>query len=145
MRSPAYGIAWHVWQRHRLGIALIFLYLLVEIVAAMTIPHSIWSTESVGVSAAIPLTFIGIYLIAVFVNPDADFATTTSGYPGYLFTLPVRTRDLALWPMLIGTASVAIVWVAGAGLILVPRGIHAPIWWPAAMMASTLACLQAII
>jgi hypothetical protein len=145
MRYPAYGLAWHLWRRHRLGFSVITAYLVVEVIAAQTVPLSVWSKESSAASAAIPLVMIAMYLMAVFVNSDADFANTSSGYPSYLFTLPLRTRDLALWPMMFGMASVSLLYIAVASLIFVPRGIHAPLWWPAAMLASTVACLQAIM
>jgi hypothetical protein len=124
---------------------VILAYLLVEIIAAQTIPSSLWSKESAGASTAIPLVMIAMYLMAVFVNTDADFACTSSGYPTYLFTLPVRTGDLAVWPLLFGSGSLALIWIGVAELVFIPRGIPTPLWWPAALLASTLACLQAII
>src|SRR5262249_8727679 len=49
-----------------------------------------------------------------------------------------------VWPMLFGTVTVALAWVALARLILIPSGWHAPVLWPAALLAAILACMQAL-
>jgi hypothetical protein len=143
LRSPALGLAWQLWERHRLGISLLGAYLLALIAVANFVPAAYFSQISVFMSAM----FFGfglLYLMGVFTYPDADVAATVSGYPPYLLTLPVRTRDLVFWPMLYGTITVAAGWIVLAEWVVLPRGGIVGIWWPAAMLAAILACLQAI-
>jgi hypothetical protein len=143
LRSPALGLAWQLWERHRLGISLLGAYLLALITVANFVPAAYFSKISVFMCAML-FGFGLLYLMGVFTYPDADVAATVSGYPPYLLTLPVRTRDLVLWPMLYGIITVAAGWIVLAQWVILPRGGMVWVWWPAAMLAAILACLQAI-
>jgi len=48
------------------------------------------------------LAVCGFYLTTVFVHSDSDVAIPGSTYPSHYFTLPVKTRDLVLWPVFAG-------------------------------------------
>jgi hypothetical protein len=142
MRSPAYGLAWQLWRQHRRGLSSLLLYGL-----AVSLFFQTTAAARLGdlrILATLPLMFGLLYLMAVFTHPDADVAATRSGYPTYLWVLPVRTRELVVWPMLYGTITIALAWIGLAGGILIPMGLHSPVWWPAAMFAGLLACLQAL-
>src|SRR5947207_11832717 len=139
MRSPALALVWHLWWPHRWGVATFLAYLLGLLVAAHGLaaadPATADVREMIG-AASIPLLLGLLYLMAVFAHPDADVAATRSGYPAYLLLLPVRTRDLVLWPMLSGTTGVALGWIVPARFILRPVRVPAPASWPASMIAA---------
>jgi hypothetical protein len=65
-------------------------------------------------------------------------------YPARMFTLPVTTAALAGWPMLYGTAAMAILWLATRLLAVWPSGVDVPFIWPALLAASLLAWTQAL-
>src|SRR5437016_5571638 len=87
---------------------------------------------------SVPLTTTFVYLLAVFSFGFAgDLAARHSMYPARMFTLPVTNAALVGWPMLYGTAAVAVLWLA-ARLFAVARagGGGVPDWrgmfaWPA--------------
>lgn len=54
----------------------------------------------------IGLVLANFYLLAVFLHSDSDVATPGSTYPAHYFTLPVKTVDLVLWPVLSGVVVV---------------------------------------
>lgn len=63
-----------------------------------------------AIAFTIPLLVVpfgALYLIAVFTNPDSDVASPRSTYPSHYFTLPVRSFELALWPMAVGCSLLA--------------------------------------
>jgi hypothetical protein len=93
----------------------------------------------------VPLASAFMYLLAVFsFGLDGDLAGRPSIYPTRLFTLPVTTASLAAWPMLYGTASVAILWLATRCLAPWPPEMAAPATWPAFLAAAVLAWTQAL-
>ena len=49
-----------------------------------------------------------------------DVGSLASGYPRRMFSLPVPARTLVFWPMLYGSATVALLWVATACLVYRP-------------------------
>ena len=142
MNSPAFGLGWLLYQRHRLGLTLFAIYM-VFLAIASHLPPSLYSEAAMRVLTT-PFGFGLLYLMGIFANADSDLASTRSGYASPLFILPVRTRSLIIWPMLYGGVSVALVWVAFAVLILVPQGQSAYVWWPATLLAALTACLQAL-
>src|SRR5262249_20721925 len=70
---------------------------------------------------------------------------TASGYPSWMFTLPVRTRELVLWPMLQGMAVVALLGEVWAQGVLRPCGYEVPLGIPAALLAAVVAMMQALL
>ncbi len=142
--SHARGLAWHIWRHHFRGLGLICGYLALLVTAALLNPKAVLTQETLIALAAIPLTFALLYLMAVFTHPEADIAATGSGYPSHLLILPVRTRDLVLWPMAYGSVALSLTWFIVAAGVFRARGIPAPVLWPAALLAATLSCLQAL-
>jgi len=65
-------------------------------------------------------------------------------YPARMFTLPVSTTGLTLWPMLYGSAAMAILWLATRFLAVWPPGFDIPVIWPALAAVSLLAWTQAL-
>lgn len=144
MRPPALGIAWLLWQRNRRGFATLLAY-----GAGLVLITSAWPPATVAVrmqvfAAALPLFFGLLYLMAAFAYPEADIAAAGSGYPRPMLLLPVATWELVLWPMLAGSVTIALAWIALARLILIPNGMLVPVGWMAAMLAALLAWLQVL-
>src|SRR6266540_1875023 len=94
---------------------------------------------------SVPLTATFVYLLAVFSFGFAgDLAARHSMYPARMFTLPVTNAALVGWPMLYGTAAVAILWLAARLFAVWPSGIEIPLIWPALLAAALLAWTQAL-
>src|SRR5438477_1080314 len=150
MRSPAAAIAWEFRQRHRLGLIALIAYLVVVatiklVVLAHALPIKFDSPESFAFVVMVPLVATFTYSLAVFTfGLDGDLAARQSMYPARLFTLPVTTATLSGLPMLYGTASVMILWLATRSFALWPSGIVVPSIWPALLAASLLAWTQAL-
>ena len=93
----------------------------------------------------VPLTATFVYFLAVFsFGLAGDLAARQSMYPARLFTLPVTTAALAGWPMLYGTATMAILWLATRLVAVWPAGVHVSVVWPALLAAALVAWAQAL-
>src|SRR5437764_593468 len=150
MRSPAAAIAWEFRQRHKWGLIALIAYLAVVatiklVVVAHALPINLESPESFAFVVMMPLVATFTYSLAVFTfGLDGDLAARQSMYPARLFTLPVTTATLSGLPMLYGTASVVILWLATRSFALWPSGIVVPLIWPAFLAAALLAWTQAL-
>src|SRR6266566_4266460 len=117
MRSPALAIGWEFRRRHRWGLTAVAGYLFVVAMIRFLIlePGEPVLVDSGRFAAlvSVPLTATFVYLLAVFSFGFAgDLAARHSIYPARMFTLPVTNAALVGWPMLYGTAAVAILWLA---------------------------------
>ena len=150
MRSPAVAIAWEFRRRHRWGLLAVIGYLLVLatikfLFLASERPVKLDSPESFAFVVVVPVTATFLYLMSVFSYGLAgDLAARQSMFPARMFALPVTTKALAAWPMLYGTAAMAILWLASRFLVLWPAGIEVPVLWPALLAAALLAWTQAL-
>lgn len=86
--------------------------------------------------------FAYLILFGVFIHQDADVGTKGSCFPVYLFSLPVRTWQLVLVPMVLGTITIltmttGLLWAARQG------GANTALFWPSFTAAAILAMLQA--
>src|SRR3989475_7825873 len=149
MRSPAAAIAWEFRQRHRWGLIAVAGYLFVVATMRFLIlePGEPVPVDSVRFAAvvSVPLTTTFVYLLAVFSFGFAgDLAARHSMYPARMFTLPVTNAALVGWPMLYGTAAMAILWLAARLFAVWPSGMEIPLVWPALLAAALLAWTQAL-
>lgn len=150
MRSPALAIAWEFRQRHRWGLIALAGYLVVLAAVKLLIPgpsltFSMDSAERFGVVVMGPLATTFLYVLTVFsFGLSGDVAGRSSMYPARMFTLPVSTTGLTLWPMLYGSAAMAILWLATRFLAVWPPGFDIPVIWPALAAVSLLAWTQAL-
>ena len=151
MRSPALAIAWEFRQRHRWGLTAVVGYLLVLATIKLLIlkpgQHvNLDDAESFALVVVVPLTATFTYFLAVFsFGLAGDLAARQSMYPARMFTLPVTTAALAGWPMLYGTAIMAILWLATRWFAVWPSGFDIPTIWPAFLAAALLAWTQALM
>ncbi len=142
MTSPAFGLGWHLWRRHRF-FALAFLTY--GVVLAVSVPAIVrLHLNGVALEASIPLIVALFITISLFANRDADIVGRDSGYPTYLLTLPVRTTELVFWPMALCIGIVVSGWLALDCLILHPLGLALPLWWPALALAGLVALILAV-
>src|SRR5207247_6832352 len=136
MPSVARAIAWEFRQRHRWGLIALAGYLVVLATLKLRILGSgqavhVETPERFAVVVMGPLTATFMYFLAVFsFGLAGDLAARQSMYPARLFALPVTTAALAGWPMVYGTAAMAILWFATRLLALWPSGVHVPMIWP---------------
>lgn len=150
VHSPALAIAWEFRQRHRWGFIALAGYLLVLGAVKLLIPgpsltFNMDSAERFGIIVMVPLTATFMYVLTVFsFGLAGDVAGRPSMYPARMFTLPVSTTRLALWPMLYGSATMVILWLATRVLAVWPSGIDIPVIWPALAAVSLLAWTQAL-
>jgi hypothetical protein len=150
MRSAAAAIAWEFRHRHRWGLMAIAMYLLILTAIRLLILApgqrvSFDDDESFALAVIVPITATFMYFLAVFsFGLSGDLAARQSMYPARMFTLPVSSAALAGWPMLYGTAAMAILWLATRLLGLWPPGFDIPMIWPALLAASLLAWTQAL-
>ncbi len=149
MHSPAAAIAWEFRHRHRWGLIALTGYLLVLATIKLLIlepgqPVN-FDDESFALMVIVPLTATFMYFLAVFsFGLAGDLAARQSMYPTRMFTLPVTTAALAGWPMLYGSAAMAMLWFATRLLAVWPSGVDVPMIWPALLAASLLAWTQAL-
>lgn len=139
----ARATALYLYSQHRMLIVASMGYLALLVVLFQTVLAGESPEDVAGYT--IPLFFAGLFWMAVFSYPQADLASPHSGFPGHLLTLPVSTRQLVFWPMLLGGLTLAAMWLTMAMLIWRPVGVRLPLFWPAAMFPAALACLQAIL
>jgi hypothetical protein len=103
------------------------------------------SAERFGVVVMVPLTATFLYVLTVFsFGLAGDVAGRPSMYPARMFTLPVSTTALTLWPMLYGGAAMVLLWLATRFLAVWPSGFDIPVIWPALAAMSLLAWTQAL-
>ncbi len=150
--AAARAIGWELRWRHRLGSIALAAYAVVFWAIKLAIlgsGHPIRLDPPNGLAGFIiaPVTCTYFYFVGVFTyGLSGDLAARQSIYPARMFTLPVTTRALAGWPMLYGTAASASLWWTTALLARWPGGIdaHLPWLWPALLMATYLAWMQAL-
>src|SRR6266487_2118451 len=150
MPSAARAIAWEFRQRHRWGLIALAGYLLLLATVKLLIPESsltfnMDSGERFAVVVMVPLTVTFLYVLTVFTfGLSGDVAGRQSMYATRMFTLPVSTTALTLWPMLFGAVAMAILWLATRVLAVWPSGFDIPVIWPALAAVSLLAWTQAL-
>ena len=148
MRSASVAIAWEFRQRHRWGLLALAGYLLVLATNKLLIltgqPVNL-DDARFALVVVVPLAVTFTYSLAVFsFGLSGDLAARQSMYPARMFTLPVTTAALAGWPMLYGTAAMAILWLATRLFTIWPSGFDIPVIWPGLLAAALLAWTQAL-
>src|SRR3989454_5203487 len=151
MHSPALAMGWEFRRRHLWALIAMAGYLLA--LAAIT-PLSRGPMEPIrldppeGGAAVVftPLTATYFYLLAAFsFGLAGDLGARPSIYPARMFALPLRTAALVGWPMLYGTAAVAILWLVTALSARWPWGVEVPLIWAALLAGGFLAWTPALM
>lgn len=136
-------MSWQIWYRYRWPAVALLVYGILLIIVAH-LPGAAALRNTVFLSA-VPLSLGLVFFLSVFAYPEGDVVGPHSAFPPYLLTLPVRTWELVLWPMLHGSLTAALCWFAAARWVLQPIGVEAPLLWPAALLAAMLTLLQALL
>src|SRR5436190_598548 len=111
MHSHALTTAWFLWRRHHWGMSAVLLWVVVLCAAHLALPPRTLEFAGNGL-ASLTFWLALFYAIAVFsYAADADVAGRGSGFPARMFTLPVPTVTLVIWPMIYGTVATAAIWV----------------------------------
>lgn len=136
------SLSWSLWQRNRkLALVVTALVLLFGVINSF---YSLIRGASPWIS--IPF-FLGVGLaylmmIAAFMFHDADVGSKGSAFPPYMFTLPVRTYQLVLVPMLLGSVAAFLLGFVITGSTRL-SGIDSMLYLPPMTMVAILAYLQA--
>ncbi|SIO43473.1 hypothetical protein SAMN05444166_4696 [Singulisphaera sp. GP187] len=140
--TPALAIGWQLWLRSRQGahaaLATLAGLALFGPFVFSRVPH-----EYAIVGALVP----AFGIIAYFMNATLFVEATgnlTSGYPKRMYALPVPTRVLVFWPLLIGAVVMALLWVAIAGMVFRQSGFRLPVLLPALGLVAIMSWLQVL-
>lgn len=150
MTAAGRAFAWEFTRRHRwgfgaiaIGVAAIVFIRLAFLDFGETVPME--EGERFAILVVVPLTIVFTYLLAVFTfGLTGDVGARQSMFPSRLFTLPVRSGELALWPMLYGATLMAALWLIFRAFAVWPSGVPVPVFWPALAIASLLTWAQAL-
>ncbi len=142
MSSPPFAIVWQLWTRHRAGLEISAAILLLMVLVVPPALHAIDSPAFVMFSM-IPSLVIATYVANLLTFSD-EVGSFTSGYPRRMFVLPLPTRTLALWPMLVSMAVIVVLWLVISVFIYQRGGYHPPVLLPAIALAVTVAWNQAM-
>src|SRR5688572_8465264 len=145
MHSPALPLMWQFWAKHRIGLGLLLGFVGLSIFGGWMV-RTETGTLSVVLVTSIIFALAVMYLMAVFsYGWDINVSSPLSGYPSWMFTLPVRTSYLVAWPMLYGVVSVGLLWIVFALLVWRPLGMAVHVLWPALFLAAAMAWIQASV
>jgi hypothetical protein len=146
MQSPAAAVAWEFHHRQRWYLIGLAVYVLVlGLIKPLYLgPDRIVDLgDGFAAFAVVPFSMTFMYFIAVFTfGTTGDLAARQSIFPARMFTLPVSTAALAGWPMLYGTATMALLWLIVRVLARWPWQMELPVVWPAFLGAVVLAWTQ---
>ena len=140
--NPAKSLAWSIWQRNaRWLIALASIMVLFCFSASILGGEREHPTLFVIMSMLLFFSYLG--LMGIFMYQDSDVGVKGSAYPSHMITLPVRTYQLVLLPLLLGSAV-----LLGSGFVI-SLFIHStyrdfPLYWPAMTLAAGYLMLAAI-
>jgi hypothetical protein len=150
MHSTALALNWQIWGRHRWGLAGALVIVAGICALPQAYPPAKLTSNVAGtgipfmLAILMPFGFVILYLAYVFSHAELGKHVGASGFPSWMFTLPVRTAWLVLWPMLSAAVTVALTWLAVAWFALNKVGLEVPLVWPALGLACTLVWIQAV-
>src|SRR5262245_60687676 len=137
-------MAWALWRRHRWGFTAVLAGLLAVCALGPFVPE--------GGLIAFNMVSMGVALVAFFYvftvfcyGLQMDVAGREWGFPSRMFTLPLRTGALVLWPMVYGTVSVVLLWLVLAWFVWRRQEAELPLAWPALLLATVVAWVQALV
>lgn len=133
MRSPALAMLGQIGNRHRLGLSISAVCLLLMIAAFPPLLRA-FPEPYVLAGTGIPPILIFAYMANLLTLTD-EVGSMTAGYPRRMYTLPVTTATLVFWPMLFATVAVVSFWFVVTLLVYRPGGFHPPLILPALALA----------
>ena len=142
MNSPAIGMAYVLWLKARWVLGGMLIYIGGMAIAIQL--QVLADAQDQVICSSLLLTFGMAILLNVLIFSPTDLGAKGSAYPAHMLVLPLRTRALVGWPMLYGVVSQVVLWELLAGLVLIPGGFHAPLVWPAIILAAVTVWVQAL-
>ena len=130
----------HRYRKVYLAFPLYLLFLTVM----FHLPKS-WSPDLLLGFLMVPFGLGLLWTVFGFVNADADIASTDSAYSPWILRMPLKTRSLAIWPMLAATTWAIGSWLLLCFLCLQNRVSHIEVVWPALAIAAVALIFQAIL
>jgi hypothetical protein len=149
MRSPVLAISWQIWRRHRWVLAGTILLLLGIAFLFQVQPFGSLEARDLElhrVFLSMLFAFLLTYVAAGFAfGAEMPLEASASGYPSWMFTLPVSTHTLVFWPMLQSVLVIGGLGEAWAQFVLRPAGFSVEPGLAAAFLGAIVAVLQAIL
>ena len=145
MRSPAQAIIWEICWKNRWTLLLAFGLIPFCLACEWIVPPG---HESIGALQAFSAVATFVSLIWVCSYTSTDSRGNFSGFPSWMYTLPLRTSVLVIWPMLLGIALMAIATVAWHFTIRAYWSWSLEqmrLGWHTLLIITTLVCVQALI
>ena len=145
MRSPAQAIAWEIYARNRWALLLAFGLIPFCALLWRIVPpgHELMKVMQVF---SVVATFTSI--IWVFSYTASDSRGSFSGFPSWMYTLPMSTRALVMWPMLLGAVLMLTATAAWEVTISVCWGVPFQLkhlGWHAVLSVGALLSVQSLI
>lgn len=150
MQSAASAIGWefrrrHSWPLLAMGVYLILLAAIKLLGLGPVEQLRLVPPDERAAAMIAPLSTTYFFCLAVFsFGLTGDLGARESIFPPRMFALPVKTSALVGWPMLYGTTTVALLWLAAALVARWPWGVEVPLIWPALLASAFLAWTQAL-
>jgi hypothetical protein len=142
MKSPAAIFSWQLWNRHHLGLSISGLCLLLMIAIYPPLLRAFPATHVLVITLIAPVV-IFVYVVNLLIFTD-EIGSLSAGYPRRTFTLPVATRTLVFWPMLIAVTTVVALWLIVSVLIYARGGYRPPLILPALALVIAVAWNQVV-
>jgi hypothetical protein len=143
--SPAAALVWEICRESR----FMFLAVLAAIPACAIVQQFLSESPAASKKFVDFCTLpMALSLAVVFVRlkfTESDRKQQFTGFPARLFTLPVRTWQLVICPMLFGAAVVSLIYLGWAGLVFRQGAEPFPFGWPCLYLATGMVCFQAIV
>lgn len=142
MNSPLAALAWEIWNRGRRSARLAVGCLAVcALINLVVVRASALGPELFNTLFGMLMTLSFLLMMGIFNYTEFSFSREWNGFPYRLFTLPLRTWQLVALPMLLGVASVELLYVAWIKLVWTHQQI--PIaGWPAVVLGAYMIFYQ---
>src|SRR5689334_5217349 len=100
LQSPAAAIGYHLWLRSRWPLIGSIAGMVAMYLIAGLLPQE--SRVSLLPPALMVFSTLLVILMSVFTYAGGDLSARESGFPRYMFTLPVQARTQVMIPMIYG-------------------------------------------
>ncbi len=144
MRSIAVALTWEFWRRSRWWI---FAEIVVMVCVTMVLYGRI---QSLGAKTHAKIHYMvlffqfGGFAWMIFFS-QFDKKNNRLGFPAHLYIKPIQTWVLVWRQMLLSMVTIVLLYLFSAGCARILLGITWPLFGPMLLLATALACTQAII
>ncbi|EEF58223.1 hypothetical protein [Pedosphaera parvula] len=132
MNSPIAALVWEIWQRSRrsawVAIGCVSACALINLLILDRLGLTESSRAQFSPFFGLLMVMSFLFLMGIFNYTEFNSTKDWNGFPYRLFALPVRTWQLVALPMLLGVASVEVVYLAWIKLVWTHQQILMPEW-----------------